>query len=154
LAVFTMALGIGATTAVFSVASSVLLRPLPYKDPAGLVMIWDKWIGWPSTWLSDAEFADYRDKSRSFADIGAFYDDARNLTGNGTPERIRIGVLSAGVLSALGTPPLHGRLFTAQEDYPGSPRVAVISHGLWLRRFGGDSSVIGRRSCSTTVLRP
>ena len=156
LAVFTMALGIGATTAVFGVASRVLLRPLPYADPTGLVMIWNHWIGWPSTWISEAEFVDYRDKSRSFSDVGVYYDDARNLTGGTAPERIHVGIASAGVFAALGARPLRGHVITSEEDQPGAPRVALISQGLWIRRFAADPAIVGRQllldDSSTTIV--
>ena len=156
LSVSTMALGIGATTAVFSIASSVLLRPLPYAAPDRLVMIWNHWTGWPATWISEAEFVDYQEKSRSFSDVGAFFTDGRNLTGGGTPERVQIGFASAGVLSALAARPTRGHLFSAEEDRPGAPRVALISHGLWIRRFGGDPAVVGHQllldDSSTTII--
>jgi putative ABC transport system permease protein len=103
IAVLTMALGIAATTAVFSVANGVLFRPLPYANPSGLVMIWDRWVGWPSTWLSNADFVDYRDKARSFSAVGAFTNGTANLTGGDLPELVKVGQASAGVFDALGT---------------------------------------------------
>ncbi len=144
LAMLTMTLGIAATTAVFSVANAVLLRPLPYPDPAGLVMIWNHWTGWPSTWLAEAEFLDYRDKARSFSAVGAFTGDSRNLTGGDTPERVRVGIASAGVFTALGTHPQIGRVYSVTEDRPGGARVAVISDGLWRRRFAADPNILGK----------
>ncbi|HZS60378.1 MAG TPA: ABC transporter permease [Gemmatimonadaceae bacterium] len=156
IAVLTMALGIGASTAVFSVANGVLFRPLPYANPDGLVMIWDRWVGWPSTWLSNADFADYRDKARSFKAVGAFTYTTRNLTGGDVPELVRVGTASAGVFEALGVATERGRLYTAQEDQPGAARVAVISDGLWRRRFAGDPGIVGRQilldDSSTTVV--
>ena len=156
IAVLTMALGIAATTAVFSVANGVLFRPLPYANPAGLVMIWDRWVGWPSTWASNADFVDFRDKARSFSAVGAFTYDTRNLTGGDLPELVRVGQASAGVFDALGTAAERGRLYTTNEDQPGASRVAVISDGLWRRRFGGDPGIVGRQilldDSSTTVV--
>ena len=156
IAVLTMALGIAATTAVFSVANGVLFRPLPYANPAGLVMIWDRWVGWPSTWASNADFVDFRDKSRSFSAVGAFTYDTRNLTGGDLPELVRVGRATAGVFDALGTAAERGRLYTTNEDQPGASRVAVISDGLWRRRFGGDPAIVGRQilldDSSTTVV--
>jgi putative ABC transport system permease protein len=156
IAVLTMALGIAATTAVFSVANGVLFRPLPYANPAGLVMIWDRWVGWPSTWLSNADFVDYRDKARSFSAVGAFTYGTRNLTGGDLPELVRVGMASSGVFDALGTAAARGRLYTVGEDQPGAARVAVISDGLWRRRFAGDPSIVGRSilldDSSTTVI--
>jgi predicted permease len=156
IAVFTMALGIAATTAVFSVVHSVLLAPLPYANPAGLVMIWDHWTGWPSTWVSPAELADYHDKARSFAMVGAFSSLESNLTGGDIPERVRVGTASAGVFAALGTAAERGRLYSDAEDAPGGSLVAVISDGLWHRRFAADPSIVGRQILlddrSTTVI--
>jgi putative ABC transport system permease protein len=156
IAVFTMALGIAATTAVFSVVHSVLLTPLPYANPAGLVMIWNHWTGWPSTWLSNPEFADYRDKARSFSAVGAFTSDERNLTGGDVPERVRVGTATASVFTTLGAAAERGRVYTDAEDVPGGPRVAVISDGLWRRRFAADPTIIGRQilldDSSTTII--
>jgi putative ABC transport system permease protein len=156
IAVFTMALGLAATTAVFSVVRSVLLAPLPYANPAGLVMLWNHWTGWPSTWLSNAEFADYRDKARSFSGVGAYSTGERNLTGGDVPERIRVGMATASVFTALGTPAALGRTYTEVEDMPGAPRVAMISDGLWRRRFAADPGIAGKTilldDSSTTVI--
>ena len=143
-ATLTMALGIAATTAVFSVANGVLLRPLPYADPAGLVMVWDHWNGSPATWLSEPEYLDYRDRARSFATVGALVSDSRNLTGGDAPVRVRVGVASAGVFAALGARPERGRLYSTEEDVAGGPRVALISDGLWRRRFNADPATVGR----------
>jgi predicted permease len=155
-AIITMALGIGSATTVFSIANAVLFRPLPYADPGRLTMIWDHWVGWPATWLSNAEFVDYRDKAQSFSAVGAFDDDNRNLTGGQTPDRVHVGIVSAGVFRALGTAPAMGRVFVDEEDREGGPRVAVISDGLWRRRYGGDRGVLGRHimldDSSTTII--
>jgi predicted permease len=119
-------------------------------------MIWDHWTGWPSTWVSPAEFADYRDKARSFATVGAFTSLERNLTGGDIPERVRVGTASAGVFTALGTAAERGRVYSDAEDAPGGPLVAVISDGLWRRRFAADPGIVGRQilldDSSTTVI--
>ena len=94
IAVLTVALGIGAATTVFSVANAVVFRSLPYPQPDQLVMVWDRWTGWPSTWLSDAEFLDYQDKARSFTAVGVGFNDWRNLTGGDRPDRVHVGVVS------------------------------------------------------------
>jgi putative ABC transport system permease protein len=155
-AMFTMALGIAASTAVFSVADAVLFRPLPYATPDRLVMVWDRWIGWPATWISDAEFLDYQEKARSFSDVGVFTDMSRNLTGGTAPQRVHVGIVSAGIFPALGVQPTIGRVFGASEDRRGAPRVAVISDGLWKRRYASDSRIIGRSmlldDSSTTII--
>jgi predicted permease len=156
LAALTMALGIAAATAVFSVADGVLFRPLPYSEPGRLVMVWDRWTGWPATWISDAEFLDYRDGAKSFAYVGAFTDRSRNLTGGQTPVRVHVGVVSAGVFPALGVHPILGRVFGTEEDYQGGPRVAVISRGLWRSRYAADPRIVGRTmmldDSSTTII--
>jgi putative ABC transport system permease protein len=155
-AVLTMTLGIGAATAVFSVANAVMFRPLPYANPDRLVMIWNRWTGWPATWLSPPEFLDYRDQARSLSDLGAWFDDTRNLTGGDVPERVHIGVVSAGIFPTLGVAPVLGRVFTVDEDHRGGPRVAVISERLWRRKYNADPTVLGRQilldDSSTTVV--
>jgi putative ABC transport system permease protein len=155
-AIFTMALGIGTATTVFSVANGVLFHPLPYAEPGRLEMVWDRWTGWPATWLSNAEFLDYRDKAQSFSAVGAFTDDSRNLTGDPEPDRVHVGIVSAGVFRALGVQPALGRAFVDDEDRAGGPRVAVISDGLWRRRYGSDRGILGRQvmldDSSTTIV--
>ena len=143
-AILTMALGIGTATTVFSVADGVLLKPLPYKDPGRLVMIWDHWTGWPATWISNPELLEYQENTQLFAAAGGFYDDSRNLTGGQTPDRVHTGVASAGVFRALGVAPELGRVYTDDEDHEGGPRVAVISDALWRRRFNSDPHVVGQ----------
>ena len=156
IAVLTIALGIGAATTVFSVADTVVFRPLPYPQPDHLVIIWDHWTGWPATWLSDAEFLDYQDKARSFAAVGAGYDDWRNLTGGDRPDRVHVGVVSRSTFDVLQVPPLMGRVFTADEDHRGGPRVAVMSDRLWRQRYNADPAIIGHQlmldDSSTTVI--
>src|SRR5919107_3267229 len=155
-AVLALALGIGANTAIFSVVNGVLLRPLPYAEPERVVMIWNHWEGWPATWLSEPEVADYRALSRSLERVAAFTTGGRNLTGGDAPERVRAGFVTADVFPVLGVGAARGRVFGAEEDRPGGARVAVLSHGLWQRRFGGDPGVIGRtiqlNDSSVTVL--
>lgn len=143
IAVLTMALGIGGATTAFSVADGVLFRPLPYANPDRLVMIWDRWTGWPATWLSEAEFLDYRERVRSLAVVGAWSDDQRNLTGGDQPQRVHVGIATAGVFQALGVAPLAGRVYADGEDHAGGPRVAVMSERLWRERYNADPGVIG-----------
>ena len=156
IAVLTVALGIGAATTVFSVADAVVFRPLPYPQPDQLVMVWDRWTGWPSTWLSDAEFLDYQDKARSFAAVGAQFDDWRNLTGGDRPDRVHVGVISKSTFDVLRVPPMLGRVFTAEEDHQGGPHVAVMSERLWRRRYNADPAMLGRHvmlnDSSTTIV--
>jgi putative ABC transport system permease protein len=155
-AALTIALGIGANTAIFSIVNGVLLRPLPYERPGELTMIWNRWEGWPQTWVSEDELWDLRHMNRAFTGVAAFTDGGRNLTGGDTPERVRTGFAMADVFGVLGARPLLGRTYTADEDRPGGTRVAVIGEGLWRRRFAGDPSIIGRAifldDSSTTVI--
>lgn len=145
-AVFTLALGLGAATAIFSVVNGVLLRPLPYPDPDAVVRISNSWEGTPRAQLSPAEYFDYRDRSDAFAAFGVYATGQEmNLTGSGSPERLQASYLTAGVFPALGVEPALGRAFTPEEDRPGGDRVVVLSHGLWRRRFGGSPDVVGQR---------
>ncbi|HVS02828.1 MAG TPA: ABC transporter permease, partial [Thermoanaerobaculia bacterium] len=144
-AVLTLALGIGAVTAVFSVVDSTLLAPLPYEDPERAVMVWSSWEGFPQTWVSWDEFEAYREEIPSFARIGVFYAPlARTVGGAEDPERVVAAAISRDVLPALGVAPILGRGFLAEEDEPGGEAVAILSHELWQRRFAGDPAVVGR----------
>lgn len=143
-AVLTLALGIGATTAVFSLVKSLLLESLPYPEADELAVIWVP--GEAETWLSLREALAYERDTRSFAALAAYTDFPANLTGEAEaePERVPAAALTAGALDLLGVPPLHGRGFVPQENDPGRDDVVVLSHGLWQRRFGGDPAVVGR----------
>jgi len=144
--VIALALGIGANTAIFSVVNSVLLRPLPYKDPERLVMVWEdaSKSGHPRDTPTAANYIDWRDQNQSFEGMAAFTDESFNFTGAGEPERLEGMRVSASLFPILGVEPQLGRVFTAAEDQPGSPHVVLLSYGLWQRRFGGDPSIIGK----------
>ncbi|HYV98985.1 MAG TPA: ABC transporter permease [Gemmatimonadaceae bacterium] len=137
----TLALGIGANTAIFSVVEGVLLRALPYAQPGGIVHISHKGDFGS---VSEGEFVDYRSGTRSLSKLAAFSFAEGNLTGDRDPERLRFARVSEDFFSILGATPVHGRTFSADENRRGGPRVTVISHGLWLRQFGGDSSIVGK----------
>jgi putative ABC transport system permease protein len=143
-AVLTLALGIGANTAIFSVVNGVLLRPLPYERPDRLAMIWGHRNQEPLAQLSVPEYWDLRERTHSFAGVAAFAEGNINLTGTGTPERLRAGYFTANTTAVLGVAPAIGRGFTAEEDLPGGPSVVLLGDGLWRRRFGADPKVIGR----------
>ncbi|HEX3867498.1 MAG TPA: ABC transporter permease, partial [Gemmatimonadaceae bacterium] len=143
-ATLTLALGIGATSAVFSVVKHVLLTPLPYGHPNQVVAVWSAWKGFDKTWLSYDEWEGWKARVTAFQDIGLYTDGAATLDGD-SPERVRSASVHASVFSILGVQPERGRGFTADEDRPGGPRVAVLSHELWDRRFGADPSVVGRQ---------
>jgi putative ABC transport system permease protein len=145
-AVVALALGIGANSAIFSVVNTVLLRPLPYREPERLVMVWEdnSKIGYPRDTPAAANYIDWRDQNQVFEGMAATADLSLNLTGAGEPERFDGKRVSANFFSLLGVEPLHGRAFLPEEDVPGANKVVVLSHGLWQRRFGSDSGVVGR----------
>jgi putative ABC transport system permease protein len=143
-ATLTLALGIGATSAVFGVVKHVLLAPLPYAQPDRVVAVWSAWKGFDRTWLSYDEWEGWKARVAAFSDIGLYTDGAATVDGD-TPERVRSASVQANVLPILGVGPERGRGFSADEDRPGGARVAVLSHELWDRRFGADPSVVGRQ---------
>jgi putative ABC transport system permease protein len=142
--VLTLALGIGANAAIFSVVNAVLLRPLPWKDADGAVMIWSKWTAFDKTWVASGEVVDYRKRSRTLSEIAAWGDGQVNLTGDGEPERVASANVTANLFSVLGVQPMIGRHFTAAEDIPNGPNAVVLGFGLWKRRYASDPSVVGR----------
>src|SRR3954452_20852720 len=145
IAVFALALGIGANSAIFSVVNALLLRPLPYKNPSQLVVIWENatHLGFPKNTPSPANFLDWQKQNTVFDGMGAFAERSFNLTGLGEPERLDGRRVSANLFDLLGVKPLLGRTFVPDEDKPGT-KVALLNESLWRRRFGGDPGVIGR----------
>lgn len=145
-AVIALALGIGANTAIFSVVNTVLLRPLPYRDPERLVMVWEdaSKYGYPRDTPAAANFIDWRDQNQVFEGMAAIADSSFNLTGTGDPERLEGRRVSANLFQLLGVEPQVGRVFTAAEDQPGAQRVVLLSYALWQRRFGGDPNIVGQ----------
>ncbi len=143
----TLAVGIGANTAIFSVLNGVLLKPLPYPHPDQLVGVWETapGLGLSDLNASPCTYFTYREENRTFQDIGLWQTDSVSVTGSGEPEQVDGLAVSDGVLPILGIQPLRGRLFTRQDDLPGSPKTVVFSYGYWQRKFGGDPSVLGRR---------
>src|SRR5262245_33480066 len=144
-AVFTLALGIGANTAIFSVVNAVLLRPLPYRDPDRIVTIGKYRPNQPHINVNDADFLDWREQAKVFEQIAAFTADTVDLTGVEEPERLTAGLVTANLFEALGVAPSYGRAFTAAEDEPGNAQVVILSHRLWQRRFGLDPQIIGHK---------
>ena len=146
-AVLTLGLGIGANTAIFSVVENVLLRPLPYRDPATLVQISNTYLpAFPQTPMSSGDFQDFQRHAGSFSAMGAYGDPPTgfNLTGDGQAERLEASLATSGLFPLLGIRPVAGRTFNPEEDKPGSPPVVLISHRLWQSHFGSDPSVVGR----------
>ncbi len=153
-AIATLAIGIGAGTAVFSVAGAVLLRPLPYKAPDELVRIFETnpLRRWTRNIAAPANYADWRARNKSFAGIGAYEQFTTNgsgagdvfLTGFGEPQALKSLGVSGNLFDVLGAAPLLGRTFAEEEQWEGRSRVAVLSYGLWQSAFGGDPAIVGR----------
>src|SRR5215213_985270 len=146
IALVTLALGIGVNTAIFSAVDSILLRPLPFKDPERIVSVWEQSpsLGIQQNQAAPANFFDLRNQNQSFEALGAFGPFDINLTGSGEPERLDGQLISANVFSILGVAPALGRTFLPNEDQVGQDHVVVLSDALWQRRFNRDPSVLNR----------
>lgn len=140
--VLTLALGIGATTAVFSLVEGILLRPLPFNNPDRLVLLGDHLGNGPNTPVTAREIAAYSNASTAFSSLGAFVTSTYEVSGGATPETVGAARLTAGVFKTLGVPPILGRVFTPQEEDAHQP-LAVIGYPLWLSRYHGDPGVLG-----------
>ena len=145
-AVLSLAIGIGANTAIFSVANSLLLRPLPYDSPDRLVILWNRspGLGITQDWFSTAQYLDIKTEHHGFEQVAIAIGGNYNLTGKGDPERVGVIRVSSNLLSMLGAQPALGRLLTLDEDSPGRPATAVLTDGMWVRRFGRDPHIVGR----------
>jgi len=145
-AVLTLAIGIGATSAVFSVIDAVLLRPLPYERPEELVQVVESIppLGIDRFGVSPGEFLAWRERGAVFERLAAVEYRSANLTGDGEPEAVPLARLSADYFPMLGIVPARGRAFGADEEAPGREAAVVLGHGLWMRRYGGDPGIVGR----------
>ena len=144
IAVLTLALGIGANTAIFSVVSAVLLNPLPYNTPDRLVSIWEN-VPEHGQWrVAPANFLDWKKQNTVFEDVAAFGGSAMTLTGDGDPEQLNGTAVTAGYFEVVGAHPMLGRAFSPDEYQLGKDQVVILGHGLWQRRYGGDRNVINR----------
>jgi predicted permease len=145
-AVTVLALGIAANTAIFSIADAVLLRPLPYRDANRLVVVWEdaSSYGFPEDTPAPGNFTDWRARNHVFEDMAAFSYDTRDFLGEGIPEQLNGINVSSNLFDVLGASPALGRDFRPEDNNLGAPRVAILSYGLWLRRFAADPAVIGR----------
>jgi putative ABC transport system permease protein len=145
-AILTLALGIGANTAIFTLVNAVLLRPLPFPEPDRLVFIWEdtKMFGLKDSVVSLANYADWRAQSRAFQQMGALENRSYRLTGSGEALQVAGSTVTGSLFGTLGVQPALGRLFREDEDQPGTARVVILSDGLWRRRFGGDSNILGK----------
>jgi hypothetical protein len=145
IAILTLALGIGANTAIFSVVNGVLLNPLPFRRPNQLVSMFQEMPNFKNGSISYPNFIDWRRMNTTFADMAAYRSVGFNLSGNGEPERLHGEMISSGFFEILGVNPLMGRTFTADEDRRGATPTATITEGLWQRKFGGRKDIIGQR---------
>jgi putative ABC transport system permease protein len=146
IAVLSLALGIGANTAIFSVVNAILLKPLPFKEPQKLVLLWEDQssIGFPRAEVAPANYVDWKTQNQVFADVASLNWKNFNLTGDGQPERLLAHGVSANFFPLLGVQPIIGRNFSVEEDKPGSEKVAILSYALWQGRYGGELSVLNR----------
>jgi predicted permease len=144
--VLTLALGIGATTAIFSVINSVLLRPLPYHDPDSLMMVWESNSQHPNphNTVSPPNFLDWQTRNTVFSQMAFIFDERGNLTGNGEPQEVVVQDVSTNFFSLLGVDPLIGPGFTPENGQPGHDNVVILSYGLWKERFAGDAAMVGK----------
>jgi predicted permease len=146
-AILTLALGIGANTAVFSVVEGVLLKPLPYPEPERLIALSHTapGVNIPDLGMSPSFYFTFRDRNRTFQDAGLYTDNRVSVTGISDPEQVAAVTITDGVIPILGIRPMLGRSFSRQDDSPGSAETVVLCYGYWHHRFGGDRSVLGRR---------
>jgi predicted permease len=145
-ALLSLAIGIGANTAIFSIVNTLLLRPLPYKDANRLVILWNRspGLGITQDWFSTAQYFDIKTEHHGFEDVAIAIGGNENLTGDGVPERVGTIHVSSNLLPMLGVQPASGRLFVSSEDAKGSSGTAVLGYGMWVRRYGSDPHVIGK----------
>jgi putative ABC transport system permease protein len=143
----TLAVGIGANTAIFSVLNGVLLKPLPYPNPDQLVGVWETapGMGWAEANASPSTYFTFREENHTFQDTGIWRTDSVNVTGTGEPEQVQSLMVTDGTLPILGIQPIRGRWFSQKDDLPGSPGTVMLTYGYWQRKFGGDPAVLGRR---------
>ena len=157
-AILTLAVGIGANSAIFSVVNSVLLRPLPYRQPGQLVRVYSEFptMQLRKFWLSPPELLDIQHEAKSWEAIGAWAPGGQNVGTESEPLRVTSAAITRSLIDVLGVQPERGRNFTEEEDRNGGPSVAIISHGLWQKGFGGASDIIGKQiqvnATATTVV--
>src|ERR1044072_7062508 len=141
-AVITLMLAIGVNTTIFSVVNDVVLKALPFRDPEQLVSVHKPagTTGFPG--IAAYQYLDWKEKSANFQDLAAFSDDNINLTGDGEPERIPFGQVTARLFTTLGVQPVRGRFFLPEEDKPGAHNVVLVSEGFWQTRYRGDEKIL------------
>ena len=145
-ALVSLAVGIGANTAIFSVVSALLLRPLPYTNADRQVILWNTspGLGITEDWFSTAQYFDIKTGITSFSDVAIAIGANSNLTGDGEPERVGTLRVSSNLLPMLGAQPMFGSFFTADDDVPGRSGKALLAYSTWMRRYGGNPAVVGR----------
>jgi len=145
-ALATLAIGIGANAAVYSIAQAVLLRPLPFREPDRLVMVWERNVSRNRlrNVVNPGNYLAWRDRNAVFEQMAGFASGSRNVTGDGAPVRLDVGVATPNFFTTLGVSPALGRGFLDEDGRPGAPRVAVLSDGLWRARFAADPGIVGR----------
>ncbi len=145
----TLALGIGANTAIFSVVNGVLLKPLPYLDPSRLVLVTSQFpaLGFDHFWVSAPEFLEFRERNRAFAEVGAYRAGAVNLGTQDRPRRVNSALVTSELLPVLGVPAVAGRHFTREDTLPGAEDVTILSDEIWRTAFGGGA----RRRCGAAA---
>src|ERR1700683_3500650 len=141
-----LAIGIGACTSLFSIANALLLRPLPYKDSERLVILWNRSPGLNITqdWFSTAQYFDIKNGHHGLEQVAIAIGGNENLTGNGDPERVGAIHVSSNLLPMLGEKAALGRLFVPEEDVQGTAPTALLSYGMWTRRYGSDPQIVGK----------
>lgn len=145
-AILSLAIGIGATTAIFSITSALLLHPLPYKDADRLVILWNSspGLGIPQDWFSTAQYFDIKNNHHGFEQLAMAIGGNYNITGDGEPIRVGVIRVTSNLLPMFGVHPIQGRLFNPDDDRYGGPNVAILGYGIWARRYGLDPHMVGR----------
>jgi len=145
-AILSLAIGIGANSAIFSVANTLILRPLPYRNADRIAIVWQRSPGLnvPRDWLSIGQYVDIKTGSTAFEQVAAAIGASFNVTGDGKPERVDGMRVSSSFFSLFGARPAMGRVFSAEDDVPGKAPSVILTHGYWQRRFGGDRGVVGK----------
>src|SRR5688500_6281606 len=154
--VLTLALGIGANTAIFSVINGVLLKPLPYPAPGRLLFITSQFpaLGFDQFWVSAPEFVEFRERNRSFQDVGAYRAGAVNLGTQDQPRRVNSAVITSELMPVLGTQPIRGRVFNRPDTLPGAEDVGILSEAIWRTAFNGSETVVGRVIQAVGIMPP
>ena len=144
--ILTLALGIGANTAIFSVVNGVILKPLGFPQPERLVFITSQFptLGFEQFWVSAPEFIEFRDRNQAFQGVGAYTAGAVNLGSDAQPERVNSAIITSELMPVLGVQPIRGRMFTREDTLPGAEDVAVLSAEVWRTSFQANETVIGR----------